>query len=222
MAEAFFPYSKLNLIKGPIRAIAAKRADLVALPEWFDDVCLMETPYTIQGEFFDFGAATNPGSYSRGHTATELTIEQDKAAVDTEVTEVTRGIQMNVAEFSPEALAILEQSPGIETVAAAPNVGGGKAVPFGTFDELDKYCVVLVGRRSQSAGLVEESTLTRGRMLAVVLWNASITGDAQSTQFAKGALSSVDVTFAGYPDEEATPGEDLGTWWLEDAATLTS
>jgi hypothetical protein len=221
MAEAFFPYSKLNLVTGPIRVVAAKRSALGALPVKPSDILGQVSPYTLVSPYIDFGAAVNPGSYSTGNTQSDLTIEQDTVAVGTDITEVTRSLQFNIAEFSPAALAIVEQSPGVETLAAVSGSSAFKRVPLGSYSDVDKYCVAFIGRRRKEAGLVTEpGGATRGRMVIVLLYNASITGDAKSAQFAKGALSGMDVTFQGYPDSAAASGKDHGDWWAEDAGTI--
>jgi hypothetical protein len=221
MAEAFFPYSKLNLITGPIRIVAAKRSALSGLPVKPSDIIGQVSPYTLVSPYFNFGASVNPASYSSGDTQSDLTIEQDTAAVGTDVTEVNKSLQFNVAELTANSIAVLEQSPGVETLAAVSGSSSFKRVPVGTYTDKDKYCVVFIGRRRKEAGLVTEpGGATRGRMLIVLLYNAAITGDAKSAQFAKGALSGMDVTFQGYPDAAGASLKDLGDWWEEDAGTI--
>lgn len=223
--ETFFPYDISNLATGPLRVVYAKRSDLTALPAKIADIVDEVDPYALTTHFKDFGAAINPGSYSTSSAQSDLTLENDVEPVDTEVTAVTRSLGFNVAELSDTALAIIENSPGVDTIAkgaSASGEGSQKGVPFGSYNDLDDYCVAFIGRRRKKAGLVHEVALDdgRGRMFVVALWSAKITGDAKTAQFAKGSLSGMDVTFQAYPDADADGGKDHGNWFFEDAQTL--
>lgn len=222
-ADDFFPYQIANLTVGPITALVATVSDLATFPTKLQDVIDCASPYAVADPaWFRFGAGVNPGSYSTGNTQNDLSIEQDTEPVDTEVTQVNRSIQLNMAEFSPQGLAIIEQSPGVETVAAEAGVAVAQdAIPFGSYSDLDHYRVVLLARRKKKWGVVTEpGGKTRGRILAAFLYSATITGDAKTAQFAKGSLASMDVTFQGYPDEAAPGGSDHGRWLSERAGVI--
>lgn len=221
-ADDFFPYQIANLTVGPITAMVATVEAVSSFPTKLQDVLQTYSPYTAVSPFFRFGAGVNPGSYSTGNTQSDLTIEQDTEPVDTEVTAVNRSIQINMAEFSPQALAIVEQSPGVEVVAAQAGVAVAQdAVPFGSYSDLDHYRVVLLARRKKKWGVVTEpGGATRGRILGAFLYSATITGDAKTAQFAKGSLASMDVTFQAYPDDAAPGGSDHGRWLSERAGTI--
>jgi hypothetical protein len=220
--ENFFPYQIANLAVGPLRVVYAPQASVVTPPAKIQDIVGMVDPYTLAANWLDFGAAINPGTYSVGNTQSGLSIEQDRADVDTEVTDVNRSLQFNVAELSDPAVGVIEQTPGIETIAAVSGSGAQKGVPFGSYSDLTFYRVAFIGRRKRKAGIVTEpGGAQRGRMFAVVLYSAAITGDAKSAQFAKGSLAGMDVTFQAYPDSAATPGKDYGKWLYEAAGTIT-
>jgi hypothetical protein len=221
-ADDFFPYQIANLTVGPITAMVATVEAVASFPTKLQDVLQTYSPYTAVSPFFRFGAGVNPGSYSTGNTQSDLTIEQDTEPVDTEVTAVNRSIQINMAEFSPQALAIVEQSPGVELVAAQAGVAVAQdAVPFGSYSDLDHYRVVLLARRKKKWGIVTEpGGATRGRILGAFLYSATITGDAKTAQFAKGSLASMDITFQAYPDAAAPGGSDHGRWLSERAGAI--
>lgn len=221
-ADDFFPYDITNLTVGPITAMVANVNAVASFPTKLQDVFQTYAPYTAVSPWFRFGAGVNPGSYSTGNTQSDLSIEQDTEPVDTEVTAVNRSIQINMAEFSPQALSIIEQSPGVELVAAAAGVAVAQdAIPFGSYSDLEHYRVVLLARRKKKWGVViEPGGKQRGRVLGAFLYSATITGDAKTAQFAKGSLSSMDITFQAYPDSAAPGGKDHGRWLSERAGTI--
>lgn len=220
--DNFFPYDITKLAVGPIRVLVARRDLLVTLPQKLQDIVGQADPYTGVTNWTDMGAAINPASYSTGHTQNDLSIEQDQQPVDTDISEVARSLGFNMAQFSDAGLAIIEQSPGVQTIAAvAGTARSQKAVPFGSYSERDHYRVAFVGRQKKSAGTVTEpGGKIRGRMFAAMLFNATITGDAKTAQFAKGQLAGMDVTFSEYPDSGAVSGQDGGRWLFEDPGVI--
>lgn len=223
--ENFFPYEIANLATGPVRVVYASPDDVAAVPTKIQDILGMEDPYTLKTGWKDFGAAVNPGSYSTGTAKNDLSIQNDTQPVDSEVTGVTRSLGFNVAELADEALQIIEGSPTVETIAAAAHAGAQKGLPFGTIDSADRFRVAFIGKRRKSAGIVTESgvgALERGRMFAVVLYSAEISGDTRSISFDRGNFASADVTFVAYPDPSAPAGKDGGRWLHEDAGTISA
>lgn len=222
--DAFFPYQIARLAVGPIRVLYAKPSLIATAPTKIQDICAMKTPYTAVTNWIDFGGQVNPPSYSKSDTQNGLNLQNEAAPVDTEVTDVSRTLSLNIAEMTEHALAIIEQtSAAVETIAAAANTGAQKGLPFGSYDEVDRYRVAFIGKRRKSAGIVNETAggLQRGRMFAVVLFSAAITGDAKTFTYDRGNFASGDVTFNAYPDANETPGKDHGRWLFEDAGTLT-
>lgn len=221
MAENFFPYTLANLVVGPIRILVAKVSLVATAPTKIQDVVGMVDPYTAVSNWYDFGASVNPANYSRGFTENELRIQQDKATVDSDVTDVARSFRFNVAEFTTAGLQILEQAPSVDSIAAGSGTGAQSGLEFGTFNELDHYRVAFVGRRRMKAGsVVEPGGATRGRMIGVLLYDATLTGDSQDTEFGQGNLANTDVTFKAYPDQTTRPGKH-GKWLFEAAGTIT-
>lgn len=221
MGENYFPYSLANLAVGPVRILVAKVSLVATAPTKIQDVVGMVDPYTPVANYFEFGATVNPANYSRGFTENELRIQQDKGTIDSDVTDVSRAFRFNMAEWTTAGLQIVEQAPSVDTIAAASGTGAQKGVEFGTFNELDHYRVVFIGRRRIRAGLVTEpGGATRARMFGVVLYDATITGDSQDTEMAQGNLMNTDVSFKAYPDSTTRPGKH-GKWLWEDAGTIT-
>lgn len=217
-----FPYDVLKLATGPIRVAYAPDDGSVAIPTAPQDVFEPDgDPYNLAAGWKDFGAAVNPPSYSRSNTQNDLSLQNDTTPVDTEITNVARAFGFNVAHIDADEQALLEHSPGIETVAAEAGAVASKAVPFGSFTELDRYRVAFIGFRKKKAGIVTESGGDqRGRAFVIVLYSAAIAGDAQNMSFDRANFASTDVTFNGYPDDSAPAGEDHGTWLYEDAGTI--
>ena len=72
-------------------------------------------------------------------------------------------------------------------------------------------------RSKQSGVVVEDATRSRGRFLAVVLYDVAITADSAEVPLEKGALSEMPLGFKSFP----VGGEDAGTehgFWLDEAA----
>lgn len=219
-----FPYLVMNLAIGPLRVVYAPDDGSVAIPTKIQDIQAMVMSgddYPLQTGYDDFGAAVNPPSYSRSNSQNDLTLQNETIPIDTEVTAVARAFGFNVAEIGPVQQQILEQAPDIETIAAASGASAQKAVGFGSFDQLDRYRVFMIGERKKKAGIVvEPGGLERGRLFAVGLYSAALAGDAQSMSFDRNNFASTDVTFNGYTDDSAPAGKDHGTWLFEDAGTI--
>jgi hypothetical protein len=208
-----------DLVSGAVRVLAAPITESV--PDGIEDVMLMESPYTLQGDWFDLGATTGPTTTSRGIESQGLSIEQRQGNVIEDVTDVSRGISLPLAGISPENLQIFENASAIGTIAAASGVSAQKVIKFGSFSEATEYRVMLIGKRPKKAGLVNESgSEVRGRLVARALYRVSLTADESSLSFGKGSLASADVSFKAFPE----PGEDAdeahGAWFLEDAGTI--
>lgn len=220
--ENAFPFEVMNLAVGPIRVVYAPDDGSVAIPAAPQDIQAMVDPYTLEPGWLDFGAAVNPPSYSRGNTQNDLTLQNETTPVDSEVTAVARSFGFNIAEIAPAQQALLEHSPGIETVPSESGANASKGVPFGSFDQLERFRVAFLGKRKKKAGLVvEPGGAERGRYFAVVLYSASMAGDTQSMSFDRANFASGDVTFNAYSDPNADAGADHGTWLFEDAGTIT-
>lgn len=210
-----------DLVSGACRVLLAPIAEVI--PAGIEDFMLMEDPYTLQGEYFDFGATTGPTETSRSIESEGLGIEQRQGNVVEDITDVSRGLTVPMAGISAENLQIFENASAIGTIAAAVGVSAQKSVKFGSFSEATEYRAVIIGRRPKVAGLVTESdtTTVRGRLIARVLYRVSLTADESSFSIGKGQLASAEVGFTAKPEPGEDPDEAHGTWLLEDSGSIT-
>lgn len=211
-----------DLISGAARVLLAPIDE--ALPEGIEDIMLMESPYTLQGDWFDFGATTGPTETGRSIESEGLAIEQLQGNVVEDITDVSRSMKVPMAGISPENVQIFENASAIGTLTAASGVSAQKQVKFGSFSEATQYRAVIIGRRPKIGGLVTESspsTTVRGRLVARVLYRVSLAADESTISIGKGSFASADVSFNAYPEPGEDTDESGGTWFFEAAGTIT-
>jgi len=222
------PYDIFNLITGPARVLYAPTK--VAVPKKLQDIIelLDEKDYDPKAEWVDFGAAAEgeAPSYSRGFESEGLSIEQEKSAVFTDITDINHTISLNVAEITPENIKIVEGiDPGAltsETVAATEKTAKQEAVPLDAISQLPAYRIALLGERRKEAGVVVEPDGTeRGRIVAIVLNRCSLTADDSEIEVAKGGLVSAPIQFESFPEPGETKGS-YGRWFFEAAEDLSA
>lgn len=217
-------YDLAKLAVGAIRVVRAP--DSVTVPDDISDVVNMVAQagsYPLKAGWLDFGATTDASSYSRGIESEGLQIEQESGDIDERITEVPRSLTFPMAHIDENNMKLIEQAPAIEQVAGASQVGPQKRVPIGTFEDVDRYRVGFIGVRSKKAGIVTEpGGATRGRMIAIFLYEASISADEASMEFAKGSLWSGEITFNAFPDNTQPEGEEHGLWLFEEASTIAA
>lgn len=214
----FFKYDLNKLFGGAVRVLYAPLS--VTKPDDLSDIIDLVSPYAVKTGWIDLGATGGPFQYSRNLTVAGWNIQQATAAAFEEPTDVTRSFSVPAAEVKPEILEILEESTGIDTIAAAALKSAQKAVPFGNIEDLTPYRVAFIGRRKKAQGLVTEGAggLTRGALAGAVAFYATITADNAQISVAEGDMSTVPLNFSVKPDPAATvEGEESGIWLFEDA-----
>lgn len=216
-----FPYNIDNLLGGAVRILYAPTS--VAIPEGIEDVILMESPYTPQTGWIDFGATKEAFSYNRSFDTAGYEIQQVPGAILEDITDLTRSITVSVAELTPETLAIIEEGTIATDVAPAAGVSGQDVVKFGSFLSVTPYRIAFISRRHKSSGLVTESDATteRGRFFMGVGYQTQMTAEDVTLEGTKGELSAASLTFKFFPESGETYGQEFGAWYMEKAGTIT-
>lgn len=216
-----FPYDLDHLLGGRARVILAPASE--PIPASIADVIDMETPYAVQGSWFDLGATRDSASYTKSIESEGLEIQQVSGLVLEEITDINRQIKVSLAEVKAENLKIVEESATTGTVAAAAGVSAQKSVKFGSFSDTTPYRAVFVAQRSKKSGLVVESGAgapQRGRFVMLCLYSVSLSADETEMEFDKGTLVHAPVTFTAFPEGGEDSGEEYGVWLTEDAGTI--
>lgn len=217
-----FPYDVNELLGGRARILTAPTS--VAIPDDISDIINMTSSYAPKTGWIDLGATGGPAQYSRNLTTAGYNIQQSTSAVLEEVSDVTRTFAFPAAEINTASLALLEGSDVIESVATASGVGAQDRLRFGTIVELAAQRIAIIGVRKESQGTVSESGgVTRGRLVALVGFNCTITADNSQLSLAEGEMATVPLSFTLNSDEDSTDtGEEYGMWLFEDAGTVPS
>lgn len=221
-------YSLAKLGRGAVRAVIALDPVATAIPANIADVIAMNNSsgaYALAAGWTDLGATTEGASYSRGMEEAELEIEQAAGAIDAEITEVPRSVTLPMAHIADDAMKIIENSTTVASIAAVSNKSAQQRNKFGLFSDLPVYRICLIGIRSQKAGIVTENAggaaLKRGRMVMLSLYRVQLEADASEFEFSKGSLWSGDVGFRAFPEPGQASGEEHGSWFFENAGTIT-
>lgn len=220
------PADITKLAVGPARVLYAPTT--VAVPKKLQDIVKLTEAddYEPVTGWIDFGAAPegDGASYNRGFETESLGIEQSAGAIFTDITDVNRGLSLNVAEISPENMKIVEGTTiADETVAATGTTAKQTAVPIGSVSEFPSYRVALIGQRKRDSGVVIEPDGTeRGCLVAVVLNRCTITADDSEIEVTRGSFMSAPLQFEAFPEPSEKSAEAFGRWFFEDAADLGS
>lgn len=223
-----FPYDIDNLLGGAVRILFADPDDAgdPGIPAGIEDVIDMRYPYDAVTGWTDLGATKESFSYSRSFDTEGWEIQQEAGNVIEEVTSIERTIELSVAEFRPQTLAMLENAPsaGLSAITAGAGRGAQDVVAFGGFQSPKRYRFAFVSRRSTASGIVTETgtTRTRGRFFLGVLYQAQIAADDMTIEQAKGALTASGVTFTSFPDAAAPAEEEYGAWYDEHAGAVAA
>lgn len=219
------PYDILSLAVGPSRAIYAPVS--VAVPTKFQDFVSLvndEGIYKLPEKYEDFGTAPEGqgSSYTRGFSTESLGVEAASGAVFTDITDVNRGLSLELAEINPKNIAIVEGvSDEPETIAAAKGASEQEAVDLGSPTDFPKFRVILIGQRKLDSGIVKEPDGTeRGRLFAIVLNRCSITADDSQITVQKGNLVSAPVQFEAFPEPGLSGKKAYGRYLFENAGTI--
>lgn len=217
------PYTLQNLLGGAARVLYAPIDE--AVPDNLADIFDQVGPdYAPNGDWEDFGATVEGTSYEREIESEGYEIEQTSASVFEEITGTNRSVTVPLGEFTPAAIALLEEGAADSEVAGT-GYGAQDLVRFGSIEDLTPYRVAIVGRRAKASGAVVTETasgLTRGGFVAVVFNRMTIAADSSEVELAKGSLSSIPVTLTALPEPGQATGEEHGTWFIEEAPATIS
>jgi hypothetical protein len=138
-----------------------------------------------------------------------------------EITDITRTIEVSVAELNADHLQMIENAPAIDTVAPVAGASAQDVVRFGGFGTLKQYRFAFISRRSGQSGMVVETGgKERGRFFMGVAYRAQLTADSVDLEQAKGDLSAAGTTFRLFPEPGQEEGEEYGAWFDEMAGTI--
>jgi hypothetical protein len=222
-----FPYNISDLLVGAVRILYATTAE--PIPTSISDVIDMESPYAAQTGWVELGATRESFTYTRGFETEGLEIQQTSSVLFEEVTNVTRTIEVSMAEFNAANLALMEGAQSAAgAVVAASGISAQTTQKFGSFTTLDRYRFAFLSRRNIASGLVTESSGavpasgTRGRFVMGVLYQAQMSADDAELEFDKGTLTAASVSFTAFGDSSVTLADDnMGVWFFETAGTIT-
>lgn len=219
------PYDVLSLAVGPSRTIFAPSS--VAVPKKFTDFVALvnkEGKYELVEEYTDFGTAPEGqgSSYTRGFSTESLGVEASSGAVFTDITDVNRGMALELAEINPQNIAIVEGvSADPVTIAKAKGASAQEAVLLGSPTEFPTFRVITIGQRKKDSGIVVEPDGTeRGRLFAIILNRCSITADDSQQTIQKGNLVAAPVQFEAFPEPGVSGVESYGRYLFEEAGTI--
>lgn len=219
-----FPYDITNLLSGAVSVIYGDPAE-VDIPTRIEDVVDVVAPYDLTTGWNWLGATSESFTYTRGFETEGLEIQQVPGAIAEEVTDITRTIEVSMAEFSPFGFQLMENAPDVAAIAAAAGSSAQSRVGFGSFASIDRYRMAFLSRRPQAAGLVTEpGGKKRGRFVLGVGYQVQMTADDVSMEQGKGALTAAGITFGLFPEttDAQEEGEDYGAWYLENAGTIAA
>lgn len=222
-----FPYNISDLLVGAVRILYAPTS--VGIPDSISDVIDMESPYSVQSGWVELGATRESFTYTRGFETEGLEIQQTSSILFEEVTNVSRTIEVSMAEFNTANLALMEGAQSASgTVSAASGISAQTTQKFGAFTTLDRYRFAFLSRRNIASGIVTESSGavpasgTRGRFVMGVLYQAQMSADDAELEFDKGTLTAASVTFTAFGDSTVTlADENFGCWFFENTGTIT-
>jgi hypothetical protein len=215
-----FPYDIDNLLGGAVRVLFADPVS-TTVPTGIHDVIDMVAPYATKTGWKDFGATKESFTYSRGFDTSGWEIQQVAGSILEEVSDITRTVQLSMAEITQSGLTLFDQGVA-GTVVAATGHSAQKTVRFGSFKTPNKVRVAFVSRRHTGSGLVTEpGGATRGRFVLGVGYSCALSADSVDMEQNKGDLTAVGLTFRLFPESGQTVGQEHGAWFLEDAGTFT-
>lgn len=199
-----------NLLVGGARVLIAETTEPV--PDHIDDIIDLQTPYTAQSGWTDIGYSAGASQVARAFDKTQIEVEQETSPVFETVGSVTYSASINFAEISPGNIS--KFWPGNAATDPGQDI---KAVGFGSFNDLTRYRLAIIGLRPEADTVTESPGVTRPRIVACVLKSVEIAGDQLAIAVAKGSLVAPDVSFTAFPISGQTAGEEVGVWFFEKA-----
>lgn len=199
-----FPDDITKLATGPVRVVIAL-ASATPVPVDISSIVSMVPPYGLTTGWTDLGAIPEGETfdYERDMDNNELRLESRTAAVLKKITEVTRSFAVTLAELTPEITQIVEESPSIDTIAAAANKGAQKKVPLGSISSLTRRRVAFIGERDPGFGAtvtLPGTGGTRGALFAGVGYSMALAAEGSSLEVEREELAAREVQFEMYPD----------------------
>lgn len=194
-----------------------------AAPTNIGDIISMVGDPDIDTDWDLFGATKGGASYSMDVKSEELTVDQRTGAIFEDITEIARGLKVDIAEISPEHWKIVEQAAAIDAILAGANTSAQRGVKSGSFTEFDRYRVAFIAQRRKSQGLITEpGGATRGRYVVFGFYSASLAAVSSETKLDQGALATRTVEFKGFPDTALAAGADTMFFFDETAGTISA
>lgn len=230
MTTSLLPFD-INNLAGAATRILYKPTDAVTPPanpaKIFDQIY----PYAPAEGWLEVGATSGALQIARALTLGSYTIEQSETVLVEEPTDVEYSVTVPFAELRPSVLQIINESPTIDAVIGVTSTTGvtgssaGSLVPFGSITDLSHYSIAFICMKSKSQGPVIETATskTRGRFLVYCAYDCTMTAESATGSFAKGALSSMSITFKLNPDNTGTyddTGTEYGFLFDETAGTI--
>jgi hypothetical protein len=185
-----FPYDVNELLGGRARILIAPSTQ--ALPTALTSIIAVATPYAAATGWVEIGATGGPAQYSRNITVSGYDIQQSTSAVLEEVQDVTRTIAFPAAEIRSDNLQLFEGSD------VADITGTQDRVRFGTIVELSSHRIAIIGIRKKVQGVTADTT--RGRLVALVGFNVTISADNAQASFGEGEMMTLPLSFTFHPD----------------------
>ena len=217
------PYNIDHLLGGAARILISADTPLPALPANLEDIIDNTFPYAPVTGYVDFGATKEGASYTRDISSEGYEIQQTTGNVLEEITEVERTLQVSVAEFRKEHFKIMEESQAVEQVAEGATNAPQDIVKFGGIADLTHRRMVAIGMRSKQSGVVkEDATRSRGRFLALVLYDVAIAAESTEVPLEKGSLAEMPIAFKSFPVGGEVAGEEHGFWLDEGPSDFTT
>lgn len=227
--DALRPYDVTKMVVGAVRVVIGDADGTSAVPvptalQDIQDLISTAGAYPLADDYRDIGAATDGSEYTHGRESTGMEIQQETGSIFEEITQVSRGFNLSMAELDTDNVQFIEAAAAIETIAAAAGAGGPqKSVGLGSYTDLPAYRMALIGVRKLSAGEVVEpapSSRSRGRLVAVVLNRVTLSADENTVAFGKGTLANVSLGVTAFPEPGESGDDAYGRWLFEDAATI--
>lgn len=218
--STLFPYDTTKLLTGRHRVLYAPTT--VAVPTRISDIIGEVSPYTPATGWLDVGATGAAADYAMAITKSSLNIQQTSEDVKEQVQTVSRTFAFTVAEQSPLIKALIEQSPGVVTLAAATGKSAEKGIPFGSISDLTRYRVAILTMFSKNdRPVVEPGGLTRGGWNGVVAYQCELDAQTYTTSYGEAELVQTAVTVKMFSEPTITvEGKEYGTHLEEQAGTI--
>lgn len=239
LEQGLFPIDTADLVGG---------AAMVHLREVFDPATSLRRPvptkfediYNPFGPLYELNVAAGwwplgaaregqGSTYGRNIEATDWLVEQRQQAVDVDITDVPRSMQLQIAEVEPRHVKLFEdaleiEDLGIAVTGAASGRVAAERVVAGSIDSLTRYQIAMIGLRKTGHGedVVElPANLTRGRFVGTILHEAAISRENAEYELQKGQMANIPISFTTFPDPTQPHRKETVTWLFEKGGRYT-